>query len=73
MAKKVTDIITQLGPNWKPIDGLFAITGVTVADNGQVSFHPDNGVVIKAFIDSLSGEIKLFPAKILGFPDEKNL
>lgn len=69
---------------WSPVDGVQALTSVTQKNKGsflvamsnttnqtrEVDFHPDSGVLVKAFVNSLTGEIRLFPAKFFGYPEK---
>jgi hypothetical protein len=76
--KTIEDIIKLLndstpGQIWAVLDGIYAIT--TVKNNGDngIEFNPANGIVIKTFINQITGEIKMFPAKLLGFPGNLNI
>lgn len=56
---------------WQQIDGVQALTTVTKQTDGHVNFALGSGVLIKGFINNTTGEIKLFPAKMLGFPEQE--
>mgnify|MGYP001616812227 CR=1 FL=1 len=61
------------GQQWIPLDGIQALT--TVINNGpnNVNFNPASGIVIKTFLNQTTGEIRLYPAKIFGFPEVTNI
>lgn len=61
------------GQVWIALDGIQALT--TVINNGpdNISFNPGSGIVVKTFVNQTTGEIKLFPAKIFGFPENTNI
>jgi len=49
--------------DWAPIDGLVALTNADVKDvNGQRSadFNPGKGIPVKAFMNTKTGEIKIY-------------
>lgn len=51
----------------KRVDGLFALTKVEKDKNaGSVNFMPASGIPVVVFICPSCGEMKLFPAKLLG-------
>lgn len=65
---------------WSAIPGVQALTSITRKTNrgllnipnrnlSEVDFHPDSGILVKAFVNSVTGEIKIFPAKFLGYPE----
>ncbi len=58
------------GEEWEAIDGVQALTTVTRESGEAVSFNVGSGVLVKAFLNTTTGEIKIFPAKIYGFPAE---
>lgn len=69
---------------WTAIEGVQALTTVTRNQsplgalfpqvNGPqgVNFAIGSGLLVKGFINSHTGEIKLFPAKLFGYP-ERNI
>ena len=73
MYKSVAEIIVYLNSqgqgNWIALDGVQALTTVTYTSTTDIAFNPGSGVVIKTFVNQNTGEMKLFPAKIFGFPD----
>lgn len=64
MQKTKENIIRDLnsqGGTWTSVDGVHALT--QVSKEGEVyNFNPAAGVVVKIFINTTTGEIKLFPA-----------
>lgn len=58
------------GP-WIASDGYQALT--TVIPGPQIQFNPANGVVIKSFVSTRTGEIKLFLVKLLDVPERQYL
>lgn len=76
MYKTTAEIIAYLdtlpeGGSWIVLDGVQALTTVTYTTATDIAFNPANGIVIKTFVNQRTGEIKLFPAKIFGFPDRQ--
>lgn len=75
MYQTTADIITYLnGLNqgaWIALDGVQALTTVTYTTPSDISFNIGSGVVIKTFVNQRTGEIKLFPAKMFGFPERQ--
>lgn len=57
-----------LGEKWIPIPGVQALTSVDRTSDINISFKLGSGVLIKGFVNKTTGEMKLFPAKMLGFP-----
>lgn len=57
------------GETWEPIDGVQSLTTVTRQAPSGVSFNVGSGVLIKGFINRATGEIRLFPAKLFGYPE----
>lgn len=50
-------------PFWIVAEGLRALTSMTY-ENGVVAFNPNNGIPLKVFVNTLSGELKLFDARL---------
>lgn len=61
------------GQIWIALDGIQALTTVINSGSGNISFNPGSGIVVKTFVNQTTGEIKLFPAKIFGFPENTNI
>ncbi len=61
------------GQIWIALDGTQALTTVVNNGSGNISFNPASGIIVKAFLNQNTGEIKLFPAKIFGFPENMNI
>lgn len=61
------------GQIWIALDGIQALTTVINNGSGNISFNPGSGIVVKTFVNQTTGEIKLFPAKIFGFPEITNI
>lgn len=53
----------SLGPAWKYYTGTYALTQVEVAQPVP-NFNPASGIPMVVFVNSITGEIKLFPAVI---------
>jgi len=49
-------------PNWIATDGLRTLTGMNV-ENEVITFTPNNGIPLKVFVNTESGEIKIFDAR----------
>jgi hypothetical protein len=60
---------TTPGQAWIALEGLHALTTVINNGQGNISFNPGSGIVVKTFLNQSTGEIKLFPAKLFGFPE----
>jgi hypothetical protein len=67
--KMVQEKLTELNslghpgaPYWISPDGLNALTTMT-NDGGVATFNPSNGIPLKIFVNTLSGEIKIFDAR----------
>ena len=78
MYQTISQIIESLNastPNqiWVALDGIQALTTVINNGSGNISFNPASGIVVKTFVNQTTGEIKLFPAKIFGFPETTNI
>lgn len=78
MNPTITQIIQNLnnstpGQTWVPLDGLYALTTVINSGSNNISFNPGSGIVVKTFLNQITGEIKIFPAKIFGFPENTNI
>jgi hypothetical protein len=56
-------------PDWEPIEGVQSLTTVNRQAPSGVSFNMGSGLLVKGFINRRTGEIRLFPAKMFGFPD----
>jgi len=61
------------GQIWIALDGIHALTTVTNGGMTGITFNPASGIVVKTFVNQNTGEIKLFPAKIFGFPENVNI
>lgn len=65
---------------WSAVEGVQTLTSVrrvptqgilpALANPMTVQFDIGTGVLVKGFINSQTGEIKLFPAKLFGFPEQ---
>lgn len=64
-ADKIATKLRELNLNgtWNQVEGLFAVTQVE-AKPDNVAFNPGAGVVLKLFINTGTGEIKMFPANL---------
>jgi hypothetical protein len=69
---------------WSAVPGVQALTSVTrnevpaaalpgllpsAGAGPQVTFQLGTGILVKAFINSQTGEMRLFPAKLFGYPE----
>ena len=59
------------GAEWEPIEGVQSLTTVSRQAPNGVSFNMGSGVLVKGFINRRTGEIRLFPAKMFGFPNSE--
>lgn len=75
--KTISQILSDLnGENkgtWIPIDGHFAIT--RPIENGKMINYgmPIDGIILKAFFNQNTSEIRTYIAKFLDDPDRENL
>lgn len=53
----------NLNGTWNEVSGLFAVTQVE-AKLDSVAFNPGTGVVVKLFVNTRTGEMKMFPANL---------
>lgn len=50
-------------PYWVAAEGLTGLTSMT-RENGVVSFNPNNGIPAKVFVNTQTGEIRIFDARL---------
>ncbi len=72
--KTIADAIASLnaqtpGQAWDAIDGVQSLTSVNRQSSNDVSFNIGSGVLVKGFINTTTGEMRLFPAKLFGYPE----
>jgi hypothetical protein len=60
---KIASLNASDGGNWVELQGFNALTTVFYQANGSVVFNPNYGFPIKAFLNQVSGEIKVFDAR----------
>ena len=61
--QKIENKRASLGPAWKYFNDTYALTQVDVS--GSVpNFKPASGIPVIVFVNSLTGEMRLFPAVI---------
>lgn len=59
--------VTRIERNPAHVAGLLNIAaGGTMP---EVNFQLGTGILVKAFINSVTGEMRLFPAKMFGYPE----
>jgi len=63
---------TQLDRPWIAIDGYYAINQTNIV-NGVVNFNQNSGIILKAFFNKNTGEIKTYIAKYLDIPERESL
>jgi hypothetical protein len=47
---------------WTPLAGLHALTQFQFLQNSGAMFTPSSGYPIKVFVNTITGEVKIFPA-----------
>lgn len=57
--------------SWKAVDGEFAFTSIERKEGGTVNFKIGSGLPVKVFLNSETGELRMFPAKMFGYPEEE--
>lgn len=66
VARKLGELNTGFSTKpWVPIDGYFSLTNTELKPDGVV-FHVDQGLILKTFLNTENGEIRLFPANAFG-------
>ena len=59
--KKIVDKLkADSGNDWIPLEGTQAITQVDMTNDANPVFMPASGIVIKAFMNTATGEIRTF-------------
>jgi hypothetical protein len=51
------------GPGWIPADGFFTTTGLTFKFDASPVFNPNAGYPLKLFVNTRTGEVKMFDAR----------
>lgn len=72
--KTIPEILSELGPQWQVIDGLYFLP-ITEINTIQKMFNVNlnSGLVLKTFINTSTGEIKTYIAKMLDIPERQAL
>lgn len=52
------------GQIWIVLDGFSALTTVEFKDDGPATFDPSRGLPLKTFINTVTGEVKIFHANM---------
>lgn len=52
---------------WAALDGFNALTTVNFTVTGQANFNPGHGYPVKAFVNNVTGEIKLYSAYLFTY------
>lgn len=61
--QKIAELSRLTNHIWKEAQGYHALTMVDIRTSG-VAFNPASGIPIKVFVDTVSGELKMFPASM---------
>jgi len=64
---KIQELKTLTTHDWIAVEGYHALTSVqinSVSSSTSANFNPGSGIPVKAFIDTITGEIKVFPYKL---------
>jgi hypothetical protein len=62
--QKLIELKQQSGHDWLPLTDTSALTSVDISNPQQPSFMPGTGYPVKAFIDTVTGEVRLFSTQI---------
>jgi hypothetical protein len=57
---KIDAIQKSLGPAWQPINDTHTLTKVDLTNDASPTFIPTSGIPVKAFINTQTGEIRIF-------------
>jgi hypothetical protein len=52
------------GQTWVPLIGFNALTTCYFSTTGQLMFNPNYGFPVKAFLNQVTGEVRMFNAKL---------
>ena len=61
---KIVDLQKQTGHKWVHVNGFNAVTGFDYGTGQGANFNPGFGLPVKIFIDTVTGEVKLFSADL---------
>lgn len=62
--KKVVELKKVHGGVWIPVDGFLSLVDTQFKAKDEVNFNVGKGYIAKAFINGLTGEVKLFAAAL---------
>lgn len=51
------------GPGWVPVDGFFTATNLSFKLDSTPVFNPNAGYPLKLFVNTRTGEVKMFDAR----------
>lgn len=68
---KLAAKLSELGPGWIFADGLHALTKVQFENGPDPVFYPSSGIPIKVFMNTDTGEIRMFPIAIFKAEDHE--
>ncbi len=71
--EEIRGILNASGGTWTEIQHLNMLPVVTIAGAQMISASQTSGLVIKAFLNADTGEIRLFLAKATDVPERNNL
>ena len=57
---------------WVLTEDYYALTTVKIED-ANIVFNPSNGAILKAFLNTDTGELRIYLAKVLDVPDREKL
>lgn len=69
LAAAISELTTSNGHVWQAVEGVFSYPAVTKGANASINVDVGNVIVTKLFIDTVTGELRAYPAKVFGWPD----
>lgn len=72
--KKILEELNGPGKNspWSEVPSTYILSSVSISGPGQINIQQD-GLILKVFINLLTGEIKTYLAKWIDIPEAKYL
>lgn len=61
---KLAELSKDTGHTWLPLTDVTALTSVDISDPEAPKFLPGTGYPVKAFVDTVTGEVRLFSTQI---------
>jgi hypothetical protein len=62
--EKLANLKEETGHVWLPLTDVSALTSVDISDPEMPRFKPGTGYPVKAFINTVTGEVRMFSTQI---------